>query len=415
MEKDEYALFKYSIIAPFINGTALASSVRDFCVKASKKEYLFNDVYLSFHENTIRKWIQIYKEGGYEALKRKDRCDKRKSHTLDEDLQIRIDDIKMEFPNMRATVLHSKLIKEGYFTSDDISIRTFQRFVKNRNYLSMTSKHERRSYVFEHPNDSWQSDTTHGPYIEIKGKKYKTYIVIFIDDHSRLVTGARAYFRDTALNMQKLFKESVRRYGVPKQLYCDNGGPYSNRQLQIICARMGVNLKNAKPYDPESKGKVERFNRTLKDTWMNTMDWNLIRDLEDLNERLDEYIKEYNNTVHSSIKRTPNKQYYSTTANIRYIDEETLERYFYHTITRKVNKTGCIKLENKMYELDYAYTGKIVEVTYNPEDMSTVYVENKAYGLLDTVRNSTGERKKSADYSKVVNKEDEETFEYEDE
>ena len=148
---------------------------------------------------------------------------------------------------------------------------------------------------------------------------------------------------------------------------------------------------------------------------MNTMDWNLIRNLEDLNERLDEYIEEYNNTVHSSIKRTPNKQYYSTEANIRYIDEETLERYFYHTITRKVNKTGCIKLENKMYELDYAYTGKMVEVTYNSEDMSTVYVENKAYGLLDTVRNSTGGRKKSVDYSKVVNKEDEETFEYEDE
>lgn len=415
MGKDDYALFKYSIIAPFINETAGTKSVRAFARTASKKEYLYQDRYLTFHENTIRRWIKEYRDDGYEILKRETRSDKKKPRSMDEDILIRIDELKTKYPKMRSTVIYSKLIKEGYFLEKDISVRTFQRFVRNQNYLSLSSNHDRRTYVFEHVNDSWQSDTTHGPYIVIKGVKYKTYIVIFIDDHSRLIVGARAFFHDTAINMQALFKDAIRMYGVPKQLYCDNGGPYSNTQLKIICARLGINLKNAKPYDPESKGKVERFNRTLKDTWMNTIDWNLINGLEHLNNQLEEYVKRYNNTIHSSLKRTPNDEYYLDSTSIKYIDEETLNRYFYHTVTRKVGKTGCVKIENRIYELDYSYVGQKIEITYNPDDLSKVYVEDKEYQILDSVSNSTKGRKKNADYSKVVNKEDEEVIEYEDE
>lgn len=415
MFKDDYALFKFSIIAPFINGTAGSESVRAFARDASKKEYPYQGEYLTFHENTIRRWIKEYQNEGYETLKREVRSDKKKPRSFDEDILIRIDDLKTKYPKMKSTVIHSILVKEGYFSSEEISVRTFQRYVKNQNYLSLSSNHDRRTYVFEHVNDSWQTDTTHGPYIVIKGVKYKTYIVVFIDDHSRLVVGARAFFHDTAINMQSLFKEAIKLYGVPKQIYCDNGGPYSNKQLKIICARLGVNLKNAKPYDPESKGKVERFNRTLKDAWMNTIDWNLIKDLKDLNERLDEYVKKYNNTIHSSLKKTPNDEYYLDEQNIKYIDEETLNKYFYHTVTRKVGKTGCVKIENRVYELDYSYSSQTVEITYNPDDLSKVYVNDTEYGLLDSVTNSTKGRKKNADYSKVVNKENEEIIEYEDE
>lgn len=252
MNRDDEALLKYSIIAPFINGTSNCKSVRSFCRLASTKRYFYHEKNVEFSEETIRKWIQIYNKNGYEGLKRKKRKDNNKTRSLDEDLLIRIDDLKTKYPKMRATTIYRKLIDEGYFRENEISVRTFQRFVKTQNYLDLNSEYERKAYVFEHPNDSWQTDTTHGPYILIKGKKYKTYIIVFIDDHSRLVVGAKAYFRDTALNMQELMKESIKNYGVPKQIYTDNGGPYSNKQLSIICARMGIHLKNARPYDPES-------------------------------------------------------------------------------------------------------------------------------------------------------------------
>lgn len=412
MDKDDYALLKYSIIAPFINGSANTSSARAFSKEAATKSYYYKGDYLNFNEETIRKWIKEYKEG-YDNLKRRTRNDKSKPRSLDEDILIRIDDLKIKYPKLKATTLHSMLVKEGYFTSEEISIRTFQRFIRTKNYLSLDNNHDRRTYAFIHSNDSWQSDTTVGPYIIIKGVKYKTYIIIFIDDHSRLIVGAKAYFKDNALNMQELLKESIRVYGVPKQLYCDNGGPYSNKQLQIICARLGINLKNARPYDPESKGKIERFNRTLKDTWLNSIDWNLIKDLDDFNNRLNKYINSYNNKVHSIINNSPNNEYYKDISNIKYIDPYLLDKYFYHTIKRKVNKTGCIKIENRVYELDYSLVGQNIEVTYNPGDLSKVYIDEKEYYLLDSYKNSTKPRKKNADYSKVVNKENEELKEYE--
>lgn len=413
MDKDNYALFKYSIIAPFINGTANTSSVRDFSNLAAGKQYYFEGKYLSFKAETIRKWVSEYKRKGYSKLIRKTRSDKTKPRSLDEDILIRIDDLKTKFPKLRSTVLHRTLVEEGYFTNDEISIRTFQRFVANKNYLNLNSDHERRAFRFEHPNDSWQTDTTQGPYIIIKGVKYKTYIIVFIDDHSRLIVGAKAFFKDNAINMQSVFKEAIKLYGLPKQLYADNGGPYSNKQLSIICARLGVNLKNARPYDPESKGKVERFNRTLKDTWMNILDWNKIKDLDDLNDRLSKYIIAYNNTIHTSLNASPNDVFYTATDDIKYIDENKIDKLFYHTISRKVSNVGTITIENRVYEIDYAYAKKTLEFTYNPFDLTKVYLNDKEYYLLDLISNSKKKRKINADYSKVVNKENEELKEYE--
>lgn len=417
MNKDDYALFKYSIIAPFINQTSGTNSIRSFSNSAACKEYFFEGKYLRFKPETIRKWIKLYKDNGFDNLKRKTRNDNKKPRSFDEDVLLRIDDLKTEFPKLRATSLHEKLVEEGYILKDDVSVRTFQRFVANKNYLNLNTDHERRSYSFEFPNDSWQSDTTHGPYLIVKGQKYKTYIIVFIDDHSRLIVGARAFLHDNAINMQCLFKESIRLFGIPKQLYVDNGGPYSNKQLRIICARLGINLKNAKIFDPESKGKIERFNRTLKDEWMNTFDWNKIKDLDDLNNRLNDYITKYNSSIHKSIKMSPNDSYFNGSVNtdIKYIDGDLLDKSFYHTVSRKVSNTGTITIENRTYEIDYSFARKTLDFTYNPHDLSKVYLDDKEYTLLDSVANSRRKRKKNADYSKIANKENEEIKEYEDE
>ena len=413
MNKDDYALFKYSIIAPFINGTSNTKSVRSFCDQASKKEYSYKGDSYTFKSSTIRNWISKYKKQGYDDLIRKTRSDKTKPRVLDDDILARVNIIKNEYPKIRTTALYKILIEEGYFIDNEISLRTFERYVANCNFISLNSEYERKAYTFEFSNDSWQCDTTSGPYIVIKGQKYKTYIMVFIDDHSRLIVGARAFFNDNALNMQTLLKEAIKLYGIPKQLYADNGGPYSNKQLSIICARLGINLKNARAYDPQAKGKVERFNRTLKDTWMNTFNWNNIKSLDELNKLLDNYINKYNNTFHRSLNNTPNEVYFKDNSEVRHVDLNKLESYFYHTINRKVSNVGTVKIENNIYEIDYSLVKRTIELTYDPFDLSKVYYDGKEYGLLDSVSNSKKRRKRNVDYSKIVNKEDEEILEYE--
>ena len=414
MEKDDLALFKYSIIAPYINKTSNCKTIRSFCKSSASKKYYFKGETVSFSFETIRKWIRYYNKGGYENLKRKTRLDNNNPKSFDEDTLFRIDDLKTKYPKIRATTLYKRLVKEGYIEEGQISKRTFQRFIRNKNYLNLNNEYERRSFEFKYSNDLWQTDTTHGPYIVIKGVKYKTYIIAFIDDHSRLIMGARAFFHDNAINMQTLLKETIKVYGLPKILYMDNGGPYSNKQLSIICARLGIENKNARPYDAPSKGKVERFNRTLKDTWMNAFDWNKIESLDDLNQKLYETINSYNNTIHSSKNDTPNNVYHRDIKEVKRYDDDFIDKAFYHTVKRKVSNTGTVSINNNIYEVDYSLSKRSIEFTYNPFDLTVIYYDNKAYKQLDRQANSNKKRKKNVDYSKIVNKENEEIKEYED-
>lgn len=68
----------------------------------------------------------------------------------------------------------------------------------------------------EHVNDCWQSDTSDGPYIKINDIKYKTKLIMFIDDKSRMITGFDFFLNDTAINMQSVFKKAIKTYGRPK-------------------------------------------------------------------------------------------------------------------------------------------------------------------------------------------------------
>lgn len=88
---------------------------------------------------------------------------------------------------------------------------------------------------------------------------------MFLDDASRFIVGYGFFFEDNELNMQQVFKMAIKQYGKPKILYADNGKTYSSTQLKLICAKLGIELKNTRPYDPQAKGKIERCFRTIKD------------------------------------------------------------------------------------------------------------------------------------------------------
>jgi putative transposase len=65
---------------------------------------------------------------------------------------------------------------------------TVHRFLKANGLMKGTEAllEDRRTFEAELPNDLWQSDCMHGPSVEHEGKKRKTYVLAFIDDHSCL-------------------------------------------------------------------------------------------------------------------------------------------------------------------------------------------------------------------------------------
>ena len=54
--------------------------------------------------------------------------------------------------------------------------------------------------------------------------------------------------------VQDSLRTAMRRYGVPRLLYFDNGKQYRSHQMSRMAAQLGIRLVYTKPYAPESKG-----------------------------------------------------------------------------------------------------------------------------------------------------------------
>ena len=88
------------------------------------------------------------------------------------------------------------------------------------------------------------------------------------DDASRFITGIDIFFQDNFVNLMSVMRSAVSKYGRPKVFNFDNGSSYKNRQMELLCARIGSTLNYCQPYTPTAKAKIERWFRTMKDQWM---------------------------------------------------------------------------------------------------------------------------------------------------
>lgn len=238
----------------------------------------------------------------------------------------------------------------------------------------------------EFANDCWQSDTSHGPVIKVNGQKRQAYLITMLDDASRIIAHGEFFFNDNAVNMQTVFKKAILKYGLPKRLFVDNGSSYKNDQLRLICASLGIMLIYTKAYSPESKGKIERSFRTIKDNWINGVDWNEFDSLESLNSGFNKYLTEkYMNSIHSSLEFTPRERYLKDTDKIKFIKPEDLDNHFLHRVTRRVNNDATIQLYTNLFEVPQKYIGQKINIRYSPITLDKAYIFNKDNIATDIV------------------------------
>ena len=376
--KNEIALFKYAIIAPLVNDIYESKSKEEFYRTAASKQYkLPNEKMTTLTAGTIKRWYLEYKRDGFEALKPKSRNDAGYSRKIPNEYIEKIEEIKEKYPHITGKAIYKKLLEEGVINASDVSISSLYRFLNN-NKLHEHNRVERKAFEMEFANDCWQGDTSHGPIITIDGKKVQTYLIQLIDDASRLIVGYKFFLRDNALNFQIVLKDAIKTYGIPKRIFVDNGTPYKNMQLKSICASMGIVLIHAKPYSPESKAKIERSFRTVKDNFINCKDWNVVNSLEELNKEYNEYIaSEYNSKYHSGIENIPRNRFQRDYDRIKFIDsKEEVEKIFLHIEEKPVASDSTIRLGGKDFEVPQKYIKQRILIKYSPEDLSHAYIYN---------------------------------------
>jgi transposase InsO family protein len=134
------------------------------------------------------------------------------------------------------------------------------------------SKRPKSSYIrfaAEQPNECWQADFTHYPLADGTG----TEVLTWLDDHSRYALSVTAWNRVTGPIVVATFRAGCAQHGTPASTLTDNGMVFTTRfsgrrggrnGLENELRRLGVKQKNGKANHPQTQGKAERFQQTLK-------------------------------------------------------------------------------------------------------------------------------------------------------
>ena len=147
-----------------------------------------------------------------------------------------------------VSTVHEILRRNGRIASQPGGEQAWQRFEK------------------EAPNLLWQMDFK-GHVALTDGRR--CHPLTMLDDHSRYSLGIKACANEQHMTIQPHVQATFRLYGLPDALFVDNGTPWGDSsgarwtRFGVWLLKLGVGLLHSRPYHPESRGKNERFHRTL--------------------------------------------------------------------------------------------------------------------------------------------------------
>ena len=108
----------------------------------------------------------------------------------------------------------------------------------------------------------WQSDI-----FTFRLADRAAYVIGYLDDYSRDVTGLGFYRSQTAEHVLEVYRRAVAEYGVPKEMLTDNGPQYTNwrgtTRFEAELKKDRIKHIKSRPQHPMTPGKIERVWKSL--------------------------------------------------------------------------------------------------------------------------------------------------------
>ena len=92
------------------------------------------------------------------------------------------------------------------------------------------------------------------------------YLLVLVDTFSGWVEALPTTNKRAHTVAQILLTEIIHRFGLPSSLQSDNGLEFTSNVTQQLVQFLQIPWKFHIPYHPQSSGKAERKNRTIKET-----------------------------------------------------------------------------------------------------------------------------------------------------
>jgi len=390
-EKMQVAVFRFSVIGDFVTGVQMSQAEKRRLMreKSARKWQIPFSEKTRISMGTIGRWGRCYRNsnGDLKSLYPKDRSDQGKVRAMDEETCLSLIGLRVQMPALTVPQIIEQMNRQNRVTPGIVlNNSTVYRFLHEQNLMSPQVKKpvDRRKFEAELPNDLWQSDVMHGPRVDVDGKMRKTYLIAIIDDHSRLIVYARFYLSENLASYLDAFENAIATRGLPRKLYVDNGAAFRSHHLEYIAASLAISLIHAKAYTPQGKGKIERWFKTVRSSFLPLFK---ATGLIELNEALTVWITEgYHKKIHGATGQTPFERFTGKMHCLR-TAPANLKDYFRKVARRTVSKDRSITLNGRLYEAPVALIGKRVELLYHgsePEKLEVKY-QNKSFGLIRTV------------------------------
>jgi len=396
---EKIALFRYGLIAPLVLEPLPHGELTRRAQEIAARHYeIPGSQRTSVTVDTLLDWALRYRRGGFEALAPQPRRDRGQSRTITPQLADLIERLKRENPHRTGTTLLREVALSSGQGTAGLSASTLYRFLKQRGLSArqLLALPAHKKFEAQHANQIWQSDVLYGPYVQRPGGgKRQAFLHATLDDASRLIPHAQFYADQGLDTFLDCLRQAVAARGLPVRLYVDNAKVYRSSQLARIAASLGILIVHTPPYQPEGRGKIERFFRSVREQFLANLDLKQTLTLDDLNQRLWAWIDNaYHSTEHSALGTTPLLRWQRDIEHIRQLPPATdLRRLFFHRLDRVVRRDSTFLLQSRFYEAPPDLAGQTIEVRFDPLDPASVeiYFQGQPQGtarLVDPVVNA---------------------------
>lgn len=323
---------------------------------------------LEVSRTTAYKWLGRYTSQGEAGLRDRSRRPKTSPRQTSAEMEARVCELRGRHPYWGGRKLHYRLKDLGIEGVPSPSAITD---ILNRNGLLSDQRRLKRDwqrFEADEPNQMWQMDFK-GDFPIGSGRCYPLTVV---DDHSRFNLCLKACGGQRGETVKSQLLPVFATYGLPETILVDNGPPwgsgYSRQPHTWFTAwliRLGIYVSHGRPFHPQTRGKDERFHRSLKLEVLRDGSW---QSLEEVQASLDRWQQVYNQErPHEALAyAVPASRYQSSPRALP--DRLPSIEYPASDLVRRVQRPGEISFKGRIYQVGRAFAGEPVALREAQED-----------------------------------------------
>jgi transposase InsO family protein len=334
---------------------------------------------------TAYKWLLRARVEGEAGLVDRSRRPRMSPRRTPAEIEERVCGLRRLHPYWGGRKLHHRLLALGLEGVPSPSAITD---ILARNGLLHADRRLKRDwqrFEAERPNQMWQMDFKGDFPLAAAGR---CYTLTLLDDHSRFNVCLKACADQRRETVQDQLLPVFATYGLPEALLVDNGPPWGSGYSRWPHTRftawlmaLGIYVSHGRPYHPQTRGKDERFHRSLGREVLTMRRW---EDLAEVQLALDTWRVIYNQErPHQALNyKVPAEAYVASFRPLP--DKAPAPAYLSTDEIRRVQGQGEISFRGHLVHIGRAFSGDPVALRATEEDgVWSVHYYKQRVGMVD--------------------------------